>query len=99
MGIGRIVPELFILDQMMNCVHSEAVDAALEPESENVAHRLPDGRIAPVQIGLFLQKRVVVVLPRPVVEGPRGASEFALPIIRRAAIRPSVAPDVPVSLW
>jgi hypothetical protein len=97
--LPRIVPELFILDQMMNCIHSEAVDAALEPESKNIAHRFPDGRIAPVQIGLFLQKRVVVVLTRPVVEGPHSVSEFALPIIRQVAIRPSVAPDVPVSLW
>ena len=45
-------------------IHPKTVDAALQPEAQNVEHRLDDFGIAPVEVGLFAQEGMVVVLLR-----------------------------------
>ena len=63
-GVGRVVAQLGVLDQLAHRVDAEAVDAALEPEAQHVEHRLSHRRVAPVQVGLLAQVGVVVVLAR-----------------------------------
>ena len=68
-------------------VDAKAVDTAREPEAQHVVHLAPDFRIAPVQVRLLLQERVVVILPGRGVMFPCGAAEFAQPVVGRAAPR------------
>src|SRR6266536_721496 len=56
-------------------------------------------RVAPVQIRLLGQEGVTIILPRRGVVLPGAAPEFRQPVVRRAAIRRGIAPDVPVALW
>ena len=60
--IGRVVAELGVLDQVPDHVDAEAVDAAVEPEAQHVVHRGADLGVAPVEVGLLGQERVIVVL-------------------------------------
>ena len=84
---------------MADRVHAEAVDAAVEPEPQHVAHGFLDLGIAPIEVGLLLQVRVVVVLAGRLVESPGRAAELALPVVWRGAVRLRVSPDIPVPLW
>jgi hypothetical protein len=55
-------------------------------------------RIAPVQVGLLDQKRVVVVLAARLAPLPCTSPEAAQPVVRRAAIVGGIGPDVPIRL-
>ena len=94
----RIVAEQIVLDQQPQDIHAEAVDAAIEPEAHCRVHRLADVGIAPVQVRLLGQERVVVELAGCGVESPRRSAEVRHPIVRRAAIWSRVAPQIPVAL-
>jgi hypothetical protein len=61
-GIDGIVPEVSVLDEMMDRVDAESIDAAGQPESQDREHCGDDFRVAPIQIGLFTQERVIVEL-------------------------------------
>ena len=97
-GVGRVVAEVLVLDEMPEHVDAKAVHAALEPEAQHAEHRLDDLGIAPVQVRLLGQEGVVVVLAGGRVELPRAAAEAGEPVVRRAAARRGVAPQVPVAL-
>ncbi len=96
--IGRIVAKRRILDQVPDHVDAKAVDALAEPEAHDVMDRLAHFRIAPVQIGLLGEEGVVIILPRRGVVFPGAAAEFRQPVVRWAAVRARLAPDVPVAL-
>src|SRR3954454_11974010 len=97
-GVGRIVPELLVLQQVMDSVHPEPIHSAIEPEAQHLQHGSLHLRIAPVQVRLLLQVSVVVVLAGGQVEGPGGPAELAQPIVRGRAVGLGIAPDVPVPL-
>src|SRR5215470_2257399 len=84
-------------DQMVDGVDAKSIDAAVEPESHDGQHRLGDLRIAPVEVGLFLEKGMIVVLSCCFVPLPRAATELADPIVGRAAVGLAVAPDIPIA--
>lgn len=79
-------------------IDAEAVDAQVKPEAHCGMHCGADLRIAPIEIGLFPQEGVVVVLVRPLIPFPRAAAEIADPIVGWRAVGPSIAPNVPVAL-
>ena len=81
----------------MGHIDAKAVDAASEPEAHRIKHRLTDGGVAPVEVGLFFEERVEVVLPGRLVERPGRAAEDAQPVIRRAAVGAGIFPHVPVA--
>ena len=60
--VRRVVPEFGILHQVPHHVDAKAVDAEPHPETEHVIHRRANPWIAPVEIGLLLEVRVVVIL-------------------------------------
>ena len=97
MRIGRIVAEFGVLDQVPDHVDAKAVDALLQPEPHHVVDRGAHVRIAPVEIRLLGQEGVIVILPGRLVELPRAAAELGQPVVRHAAIRLRIAPDVPVA--
>jgi len=96
--IGRIVAKLRVLDQVPDHIDAEAVDAFAKPEAHDVMDGLAHFRIAPVQIRLLGEEGVVIILLRGHVVGPRAAAEFRHPVVRRAAVRGRLTPDVPVAL-
>jgi hypothetical protein len=96
--IWRIVAELRVLHQVPDDVDAEAVDAAPEPEAQRLVHRLPDLRVAPIEVRLLGQEGVVVGLAGRLVEGPGRSAEIADPVVRRRAVGLAIAPDVPVAL-
>jgi len=63
-GIDRVVTELLVFDQMPENIDAKTIDAALQPKPQHVEHRLDDLRVAPVQVGLLAQKRMIIVLLR-----------------------------------
>jgi hypothetical protein len=75
-------------------VDPEAVDAAPQPEAQDVVHRRLDLWLVPVEVGLLGQERVQVPLARDLVARPRGPliAEVRDPPVRRLV---AAAPDVP----
>ena len=96
-GIGWVVAEARVLDQVLEGVEAEAVGAAVEPEAHRLEHRALEGGVSPVEIGLRGEELVEVVLMGGRVERPAAAAEDRQPVVRRAAVRRGVAPDVPVA--
>ncbi len=60
----------FFFEQIRDGVQPEAVDAELEPEPQRADHRVLDGRVLEVQVGLVAEEAVPVVLAAHRVEGP-----------------------------
>jgi hypothetical protein len=96
--VGRIVREALRLHHVPQHVNPEAIDTAIEPEAQHVHHRRAHRRVAPVEIGLFLEEGVVIILPGRRVPGPGRSAEIADPVIGRAAVRRGVMPQIPVTL-
>jgi len=75
--VGRVVAELRVLDEQPQHVDAKAVHPAIQPEAQHVVHRAAHLRIAPVQVRLFAQERVVVVLAGSCVPFPRRTAHAA----------------------
>src|SRR5882757_8267708 len=95
MRIGRVITKLGILDQMPDHIDPEAIDTPAEPEPHHVIDRLAYLWITPVQVRLLAEKGMVVILTRRLVILPGAAAEFRQPVVRPAALRLAIAPDVP----
>ena len=59
-------------------------------------HRALHLRIAPVEIGLLSEKRVIVILTGFFVPRPGAAAEICPPIVRRPTAWIRIAPDIPI---
>ena len=89
-GIGRRARGLGqrrVLGQQRGGIDPDAVDAAIEPEPQDVLELLPHLRVGPVEVRLLGREQVQVPLPRRAVRGgrpgPRGAAEDRRPVVRR----------------
>ncbi len=78
-------------------VDAKPIDAAPEPETKDVVHRLLDGGVSPVEVGLLLQEGVIIILPAGLIPLPGRAAEIADPVVRRCSVETRIAPDVPIS--
>ena len=76
-GLQRVVAKLIVFDDLTQGVDPKAVDAAIEPETQDIQHRRTGARVAPVQVGLFPEVGVVVALAGGVVQFPRAPAENA----------------------
>ncbi len=112
-GVGVVVEDLvlagpvrqaLLLDQAVRDVDPEAVDAAVEPEPQDVVEGLVHLRVRPVEVGLLDVEQVQVPLAGGAVRlgdpGPRGAAEDRAPVGGRlVAVRAlAVAEHVHVAL-
>jgi hypothetical protein len=86
-----------MLENRGDRVEPESVDPQVEPEARHVPHRALDLGVAPVQVGLLLQKGVIVVLAGRWIVLPGRAAEDRGPVVRRAGVS-RIAPDVPIAL-
>ena len=86
------------LVQIRNRVETEAVDAEVEPEAQDVQHRLLHVRVVVVQVGLVAEEAVPVVLTAHRIERPvrrlRVEEDDACVGVGLVAVRP----HVPVAL-
>ena len=101
---GRDPPELggrVDVEPLADGVHdvdAEAVDATIAPEAQDVDHRRRDLGVVPVQVGLFGQEEVQVVLTGGRIQRPgRVVAERGAPVGRRTTVGSRVAPHVPVA--
>src|SRR5580765_369354 len=83
---------------MMHHVDAESVNAALEAKAQHIEHRPLHSRVAPIESRLLFEKRGIVILSGPFVPFPRAAAKIGAPIIRGAAARRRIAPNIPVAL-
>src|SRR5215831_4514802 len=97
--VHRIITELLILEKSRKHINTEPIHATIEPEAQNIVHRFPYIRIAPVQIGLFHIECVHVILPRLLIKLPGRATEITKPTIRWTTTRRRVSPDVPITFF
>src|SRR5258708_1631822 len=93
--IHRVIAELLILEQTRECVNAEAIDPSVQPEAQDIIHRLAHLLIAPIQIRLFHIEQVQVILPGVFIELPGRLAKPAHPVIGGTAIGGWVSPDVP----
>src|SRR6266576_2556291 len=99
LGSGRrVVTQLAVFDDALGNIDPEAGDAAVEPEAVDVVEGITNGRVPPVQIRLFRKKVVQVALARVGVERPGRPTKGTQPVIRRAAIRLGIGPNVPIAM-
>ena len=91
-----VVAESRILHHPGGDIDPEAVDTTAEPEPGHIVHCFADGRIPPVQVRLLTEERVEVVLAGALVVLPGRTAEQAEPVVREGAVRPGVAPEVPI---
>ena len=75
-----------ILEERVGDVDPEAVDAAVEPEAEDLLETLLYRFFVPVEVGLLGREEVEVVLAGLLVQRPRGPAEGRRPLVRRAAV-------------
>ena len=84
----------FTLVEIRHRVEPEAVDAEVEPEAEDVQHRLLHLGVVVVQVGLVAEEAVPVVLPAHRIERPVGGfgvdEDDARVGIRLVGVRPHV---------
>src|SRR5262245_60431518 len=80
-------------------IDAEAVDASLEPEPHHVIQGAAHLCVAPVEVGLLLEKGVVIILLRCLIPGPGAAAEIAHPVVGGCAVGPCITPDVPIAIW
>ncbi len=95
--IGRVVAIKFVLDEMPHHVDAKTVDTAPQPEPHHVRDRPAHLRVAPVQVRLLAQERMVIILATLVIELPGTAAELGDPVGRRPAVRTAITPDVPIA--
>ena len=96
-GVRGPVCKCFRLFDVCDRVHTESARTLFDPEIGDVVKRLPDLRIFPVEIRLFLEEGVVVVLLTFLAPGPCGAAENASPVCGLAPVSFGVPPDIPVA--
>ena len=77
-------------------VEPEPVHAALQPETRRGKKRFLHLRIVEVEVRLFLQEIVHVVLLAPSIPLPGRAAEDRQPVVGRGAVGAGVSPNVPV---
>ena len=90
--IGRIVAQFQVFKQVMHRIGAKAVDAAREPKAQHVEHRLLYFAIAPVQVGLLFEKRMIVILSgyaRPIAMRRRRNWRANWSALRRPALHPA----------
>src|SRR5690349_14782127 len=61
-GVDWVVAEQGILNENSTCIDAKAIDALVQPESQNVSHRASDLRVSPVEVRLLGEKGVIVKL-------------------------------------
>ena len=102
-GLLRVRGQVGVLEERVEDVEAEAVDAPVEPAPDHRPLGGLDGRLAPVQVGLLGQERVLVELAPPRLPRPARAAEERDPVVRRQR-RPvggepgRVPPQVPVGV-
>ena len=87
-----------LLEQVGHGVEPEAVDAEVEPEPQDVEHRLLHGRVLVVEVGLVAEEPVPVVLLADRVEGPVGRLGVDEDDARVGVLLVGVGPDVEVAV-
>jgi hypothetical protein len=90
-----VLAELRLFEIGVDHVQPEAIYPALKPELHHLEHPRAHFGVAPVQVGLFLEEEMVVVLPDLGHPLPRRAAEGRLPVVRWAAVD-RVVPHIPV---
>ena len=96
--VRGVVAELGVVEEVVDRVEAEAVDAAVQPEAEGGKRPVLDLGVVVVEVGLRGEEVVQVVLLAPRVPGPGGAAEDGKPVRGRGAVMAGVGPDVPVGL-
>ncbi len=83
--VGSEVGKALGLHHAVRDVDAEAVHAHVQPEAQDGAELVADGRVLPVEVGLLGGEEVQVPLPRRAVglgdPGPGGAAEDGLPVV------------------
>src|SRR5262249_34525028 len=92
-----VIPEVLVLDKLVDCIDAESIDAAVEPEAQHVQHGRPDLGVPPVEIGLLLEKCVIVILAGWFIEGPGRSTKLAHPVAGWRAVGPWITPDIPIA--
>ena len=103
-GRRRVIRETVFFDHSVGHIHSETVDAAIEPEAQDVAELRAHPGVGPIEVGLGAVENVEVPLAWSAVgvgdAGPGGATENRMPVVRRdlAVLTFTVAEDVAPAL-
>jgi hypothetical protein len=79
---ARVRRQLDMLEERVEDVEPEAVDAAIEPAANHVEHRGADVGVAPVEVRLLGQERVQIELAPFRVPSPGRATEIRDPVVR-----------------
>ena len=96
-AIGRVISQHRVFHEAVRGIHPESVHPALQPETHNGEHGLFHCRVSPVQVGLFLQIGVQIILAGVRVPFPGRPAKDTQPVIWRASVRTSIAPGVPIA--
>ena len=84
-GLDHLV-QVLRLEERLRDVDAEAVDAAVEPEAQDLLEVGLHLLVVPVEVGLVGREEVEEPLAARLVERPRGAAEHGRPAVRRASV-------------
>ena len=94
-----VIRQRWALADEVDHVGSKPVDPTVQPELQCLVHRVANRSMVPVEVRLFRQEQMQVVLAGLVIERPRRhVAKCRAPVVRRPAARGGVAPDIPVTL-
>ena len=92
----RIVPQLLVVEIVIDGIEAEAVDAALQPEAHHVEHRVLHLGVVEVEVRLLKEEIMEVILPAARIPLPGAPAENRWPVIGRGAVLHGIGPDEPV---
>src|SRR5919202_5590720 len=92
-----MIQEAGVLEDRGDGVEPETVLAQVEPEAYRVPHGVLDFGVAPVEVRLFLEETMIIILAGRRVQLPGRSAEGGDPVVRGTAAIP-IAPDVPIAL-
>lgn len=74
--IKRVITEPIVFEEVPDSINAKSVDAAAEPKTHDVMYGVANGRIAPVQIWLCGEKRMVIILISVFIQFPCASPKF-----------------------
>ena len=92
---ARMVGQVGVFKEGFDGIEAEAVYAEVEPEADGSEHGGLHFGVAPVEVGLLFEEKVVVILVGGFVVAPAWPAKNGVPVVGWCAVF-AVAPDVPI---
>ena len=97
--IGRIAAQFCVVIKVVNGVKAKTVNATVQPKAQHAFHVIHDFWVVIIEVGLFSQKVVQIVLLAARIPCPCRSTKDRQPVVRWCAIMVRIDPNIPIGFW